>query len=119
MRFRPLALAAFAAALASGSAALADPAPRPLTLRPPNSAPAGHSVRPLALPYSRIAPEALPVGIARTSIDRRFEREGVSASAGFICGRPENPEFGGSAGARGTDPNGRFVGASLRLSFGG
>ena len=74
------------------------------------------SAAPVVLTYSPDR-QALPPGIVRTSIDRSFSRDRVTGSAGFLCGRPDFPVQSGSAGAYGSDPSGRFLGASLRLAF--
>jgi hypothetical protein len=105
------------AALCLAGAASADPvapaAVRPL-LHPARAAPPAQTA-PLAL---RRTPDVAmrPPGIAQTGIERALSSR-VSGSAGFICGRPDGPDVAGIAAARGYDPHGRFVGASLRMSF--
>jgi hypothetical protein len=98
--------AALAASLAANARAAPTPAPT-VSARP---------AAPVVLSYSPDR-QALPPGIVRTSVDRRFSRERVTGSAGFLCGRPDFPVQSGSAGAYGSDPSGRFLGASLRLTF--
>jgi hypothetical protein len=56
-------------------------------------------------------------GIAKTAIDRRLSGEEVMGSLGFLCGIQPGADRNGAAAARGVDPNGRFVGAKLRLAF--
>ena len=95
----------------------AEPAastPRPL-LRSARASTAPAQPAPLAL---RRTPDVAlrPPGIGQTGIDRALSSR-LSGSAGFICGRPDGPDVAGSAAARGYDPHGRFVGASLRLAF--
>ncbi len=55
-------------------------------------------------------------GIARTSLERRYD-EDLSGALGFICGLQPGAERSGAAAARGYDPNGRFLGAKLSLAF--
>jgi hypothetical protein len=56
-------------------------------------------------------------GIAKTAIDRRLSGDEVMGSLGFLCGIQPGADRNGAAAARGVDPNGRFVGAKLRLAF--
>jgi hypothetical protein len=57
-------------------------------------------------------------GIARTSVDKRFsEDDKVMGSLGFLCGLQPTALDKGSAAAYGVDPQGRFVGAKLKLAF--
>ncbi len=66
--------------------------------------------------YSQ-APEPRIPGVAKTSVDRRYE-DGVVGSLGFLCGLEAGAERQfGAAAARGYDPSGRFVGAKLRVAF--
>jgi hypothetical protein len=67
--------------------------------------------------YSRNA-RALPAGTVRTSVERRFSGlDSAVGEAGFLCGLLPHPDTSGAAAAYGHDPDGRFVGAKLRLSF--
>src|SRR5690242_12095907 len=59
----------------------------------------------------------LPAGIARTSIDHRFERQGLDGSLGFLCGLQPPAAATGAAAATGVDPHGRFLGVKLHMSF--
>ena len=85
---------------------------------PADRAPTPSSVQ-SALAQLRFSPAgpALPNGVARTSIDRSLAGGGVTASAGFLCGRHAGPDNNGAAMARGYDPEGRFVGAKLSFAF--
>jgi hypothetical protein len=100
-----LPLAIVALALVSGAARAGEAAP---------AAPQIKLVRPAAF-----GPEAaLPRGLAKTSVASRLDARGVVGELGFLCGRQAS-EGGrtGAAAARGYDPNGRFVGAKLKLTF--
>ena len=64
------------------------------------------------------APAALrAAGIARTSVDHRFAADGVEGSFGFLCGLQAGQSDHGAAAANGYDPQGRFLGAKVKLSF--
>jgi hypothetical protein len=69
----------------------------------------------LALPARSEAPRA--PGVARTSLDHRFERDGLDGSLGFLCGLQPSASRGGAAEATGVDPHGRFLGVKLHMSF--
>ena len=56
-------------------------------------------------------------GIARTSVDYRLAKDGAVGSLGFLCGLKASSDRGGAAQAYGSDANGRFVGAKLRVTF--
>lgn len=63
------------------------------------------------------APEARVPGVAKTSVDRRYD-EGVVGSLGFLCGlEAGSGRDKGVAAMHGYDPSGRFVGAKLRVAF--
>ena len=70
----------------------------------------------IALPAPDSA-SARPEGVARTSIDHSFARRGLDGSLGFLCGLQPKPDTEGAAGAYGVDPQGRFVGVKLHMSF--
>jgi hypothetical protein len=55
-------------------------------------------------------------GVAKTAVDRRYDRD-VTGSLGFLCGLQESADRKGGAAARGVDPTGRFVGAKLSIAF--
>jgi hypothetical protein len=59
----------------------------------------------------------LPAGIARTSIDHRFEDDAAVGSVGYLCGRVPGQKMSGAAGAAGYDPMGKFLGAKLSFAF--
>ena len=129
---RVISLMAAALMLAGGGAAQAqrlklspyriDPTggtPLPLkAMAPPRPAPD------LANPLDPLAPTAIQVRsvesavFARTAVDHRFSRrQDITGSLGFLCGlQPGHTESGG-AGAYGSDPHGRFVGARLSFAF--
>jgi hypothetical protein len=56
-------------------------------------------------------------GIAKTSVDYRLAKEGAVGSLGFLCGLKASSDRGGAAQAYGSDANGRFVGAKVRVAF--
>ncbi|MFL5297651.1 MAG: hypothetical protein ACJ798_14825 [Phenylobacterium sp.] len=56
-------------------------------------------------------------GMARTSIDHRFEGKAATGSLGFLCARPDSLDERASASPLGSDPHGRFVGARLAFAF--
>ena len=70
----------------------------------------------LDLSRSRYA-SPLPAGIARTSIDHRFEDDAAVGSVGYLCGRDPGQKMSGAAGAAGYDPMGKFLGAKLSFAF--
>lgn len=69
-----------------------------------------------ALPYAQ-ANALKAAGLAQTAIDHQFARDGLVGSAGFLCGLQPGQNDTGGAAAHGFDPQGRFVGAKLRLAF--
>ena len=85
---------------------------------------AGPMVRPtpdLANPLDALAPttfQADPlqsVVFAKTAVEHRFSRrEDITGSLGFLCGLQPGQS---GAGAFGSDPHGRFVGAKLSFAF--
>jgi hypothetical protein len=119
MTRHPLRLAGLAAALAFAATAAHAQSLREAvfahaaTASGPPAPAAAMSVR-LADPDG-LAP--LPPGVARTALDRRFGKDGAMASVGFLCGLDSRIEQGGAMRAYGDDPQGRFVGAKLHLSF--
>ncbi len=56
-------------------------------------------------------------GMARTSIDHRFEGNEASGALVFLCGRPDSLDDRAAGSALGSDPHGRFLGARLSLAF--
>ncbi len=71
--------------------------------------------RPHAARFGQANP--LPAGIARTSIDHRFEDDEATASLGYLCGLNPGQKMSGAAGAAGYDPMGKFLGAKLSFAF--
>lgn len=59
----------------------------------------------------------LPPGIAKTSIDRRFDDDSATGSFGYLCGLNPGQKMTGAAGAAGYDPMGKFLGAKLSFAF--
>ena len=58
-----------------------------------------------------------PTGVARTSIESRFDRDRVTGALGYLCGRKPDLVTAGAAGARGVDHDGRFLGVQLKMSL--
>jgi hypothetical protein len=70
---------------------------------------------PLAMTYAQAA-AMRQAGVARTSLDHQFARDGLTGSVGFLCGlQPRLDESSGAA--YGFDPHGRFLGARLSRAF--
>ena len=57
----------------------------------------------------------LRAGVARTAVDHRFA-DALTGSLGFLCGL-HGETYQGAAAMRGSDPDGRFLGAKLSLAF--
>ena len=71
--------------------------------------------RPHAARFGQANP--LPAGIAKTSVDHRFEDDEATASLGYLCGLNPGQKMSGAAGAAGYDPMGKFLGAKLSIAF--
>ncbi len=57
-------------------------------------------------------------GVARTAIDRRLVSDRVTGSLGFLCGlHAAVGDDIGAAAMRGSDPQGKFLGAKLSFAF--
>ena len=110
---RRLGLVLAAAGSLTGPAASAATPLRISAPAPAHSTVAGATA---PLPYER-RQVSLPPGVVRTAVERRFSDERLVGQAGFLCGLQDHPEHDGGAGAYGADPDGRFLGASLRLRF--
>jgi hypothetical protein len=106
---KPIVLAA--AAILIAGAAHADPL-RDAAFRP-SGGPAAAAV--IAAPPG--SEPARPAGVAKTSLDHRFARDGLDGSLGFLCGLQPSAATTGAMAARGVDPNGRFLGVKLHMSF--
>jgi hypothetical protein len=79
---------------------------------------AAFRARPAAIDLAPTPPEpARPAGVAKTSLDHRFDRKDLDGSVGFLCGLQPKSITDGAAAAYGVDPNGRFVGLKLHMSF--
>lgn len=112
-------LAALSTGLVLTWSAIAGPAAAAPQIRlspSPAAAPPKLDLSRLASPYD--AGQAMrAAGVARTAIDHSLPSQGATASLGFLCGGPPNTGTSGASGALGTDRDGRFVGAQLRLGF--
>jgi hypothetical protein len=73
--------------------------------------------RPMLVLRNTQAAALRAAGIARTSVDHRFASDDVEGSFGFLCGLQPGQTDHGAAAAHGYDPQGRFLGAKLKLSF--
>ena len=107
------------AALAAGGAARAEGQPGRLLLLTPPTSPAADAQ---ALNAAVLAPDrqshALPQpGVARTAIDRRFDRDRASGALGFLCGRPDSLDERAKSQPLGSDPEGRFLGGRFSIAF--
>jgi hypothetical protein len=114
--------AALLAALASAlsGAAGADTPTADLLARAVLSQPRSEVAAPLHLAPSRAKSRyanPLPAGVAKTSVDHRFDDEGTVGSFGFLCGLNPGQRMSGAAGASGYDPMGKFLGAKLSFAF--
>jgi hypothetical protein len=106
----PIALAALA--LCAG-AVRAEPLR--LNLAPPKADAAALNAAVLA--PDRTAHELPQPGVAKTAIDRRFERDAATGSLGFLCGRPDSLDERARSQPLGSDPQGRFLGGRLAFAF--
>lgn len=61
--------------------------------------------------------DPLPAGVAKTSIDHRFDDDDAVGSFGYLCGLNPGQKMTGAAGAAGYDPMGKFLGAKLSFAF--
>ena len=130
--YRVMSLMAAASMLACGGAARAQAlklAPyrvdaAEVALLPIKAVAASRPAPDLANPLDPLAPTAIQIRsvesavFAKTAVEHRFSRrQDITGSLGFLCGlQPGHTESGG-AGAYGTDPHGRFVGAKLSFAF--
>lgn len=107
-------LAAFAASLALAGGAGAAPLKIDLQAVAAQTAPT-----PLPLDYRPTGP-TLPEGIARTSVDHSFVRDGSQdyvGAAGLLCGLKPGDDSPGAAAAFGRDKDGKFLGAKFTIAF--
>jgi hypothetical protein len=107
----PIALAALA--LAAG-AACAEPVR--LNLAPPPKSDA-QALNAAVLAPDRAAHDLPQPGVAKTAIDRRFERDAATGSIGFLCGRPDSLDERARSQPLGSDPQGRFLGGRIAFAF--
>jgi hypothetical protein len=111
------ALALLVPLLAAAAPALAEP------VVPARSAPVRSAPAPARLDLSRLASRydaaraTRAPGVARTSIDRSLSGDAATASLGLLCGVQPAPDVRGAASALGSDRDGRFLGAQLRVGF--
>jgi hypothetical protein len=130
-----LLIAAAAFSLTSAGAAIAQPLD--LRLSAPDAAqaisslpvraPSGQPARlapDLADPLDPLAPTVVQAKtldgevFAKTAVEHRFaQRDDLSGSFGFLCGRQPGHDASGVAAAYGDDPHGRFVGAKFAITF--
>ncbi len=114
------ALLAFTVVLAAG-AAHADPV-KPAQTQSPGVRIGLEAVQmqapsPTPMNYSRF-PRPRADGISQTSVETRLAgRDSAVGEAGFLCGLLPHPDTSGAAAAFGHDPDGRFVGAKLKMAF--
>ena len=78
-------------------------------------APLNLSLAPSGVALTDAQAEALRAGIVRTSLDHRFI-DRFTGSVGYLCGL-HGPDYDETAAMRGSDSQGRFLGAKLSLSF--
>jgi opacity protein-like surface antigen len=115
-----LAIASLAGAANAQAASAADILAQAIVATPRTTvaSPAKGSALDLSRPQagSRYA-SALPAGIAKTSIDHRFDDDDAVGSLGYLCGLNPGQKMSGAAGAAGYDPMGKFLGAKLSFAF--
>ena len=117
MRKASLPILLFALAAAGVAHAEVQSAPR-LVLSPPRAEPAdAAALNAAVLAPDRQVHELPQPGVARTAIDRRFEKSRATGSIGFLCGRPDSLDERAASQPLGSDPQGRFLGARLSFAF--
>jgi hypothetical protein len=110
---------AVALAMGAGMARAESAAASKAMSRPPSPAAAALAQAAFAAPqpYAQALQSRMD-GVVRTSVEQRFgARDNAVGEAGFLCGLLPHPDTTGAAAAFGHDPDGRFVGAKLRLAF--
>lgn len=116
---RRIALTALAfCALAGAASAAPDATDGAAVMRMKIALEAAARATPLAgFDAARFA-RTLPPGVAQTSVSGRLgRRDDATSEAGLLCGLEPHPDRAGAAAAFGHDPDGKFVGAKLKLSF--
>ncbi len=107
-------LAAFTTMLLLSGAAVAQaPAQSPSLVSPAAALDLTRIRSPFAMTDEQAA--RLRAGIAKTAVDHRFADQ-LTGSLGFLCGL-HGETYQGAAAMRGSDPDGRFLGAKLSLAF--
>ena len=106
------------AASAQAALAPADLLAQAILAEPSPASPSSRSALDFSQPQtaSRYA-SPLPAGIAKTSIDHRFDDDDAVGSLGYLCGLNPGQKMSGAAGAAGYDPMGKFLGAKLSFAF--
>ena len=66
--------------------------------------------------FSGAEADALNPGVVRTAVDHRFA-DRLIGSMGFLCGLHPSVGHEGAEAMRGSDPDGKFLGAKLSLAF--
>jgi hypothetical protein len=87
-----------------------------LKLAPPNPKVDAQALNAAVLAPDRQSHELPRPGVAKTALDRRFEK-GASGAIGFLCGRPDSLDGRAASQPLGSDPEGRFLGARLSFAF--
>lgn len=106
---------AIAALVVAGAARAADAPPRLILTAPKADADAA-ALNAAVLAPDRRAHDLPQPGVARTSVDRSFDRR-ANAALGFLCGRPDSLDERAAAQPLGSDPSGRFLGARVSFAF--
>jgi hypothetical protein len=104
-----------AAVVALAGAARAEPTR--LDLTPAPKADAAAALNAAVLAPDRQDHELPAPGLARTSIDHRFDRDRASGALGFLCGRPDSLDERARSQPLGSDPQGRFLGGRFSVTF--
>jgi hypothetical protein len=115
VRFEVLAAAAALAAGAAHAQSLL-PAPVAPSLQSPIPASAAALNAAVSSRFSGAGAQKAQ-GMARTSLDHRFDAKDAAGAFGFLCGRPDSLDDRAAGSAYGSDPHGRFLGARLSLAF--
>ena len=109
------AIAASVLILASTSGAWAQIAPAVAQVPVQAAAPLNLSLAPGGFTLTDAQAEALRAGVAHTALDHRFI-DRLTGSVGYLCGL-HGPDYDEMAAMRGSDSQGKFLGAKLSLAF--
>jgi hypothetical protein len=114
-----LAIVSLAGAANAQAASAADILAQAIVATPPITvaSPVKGSALDLSRPHASRYANPLPAGIAKTSIDHRFDDDDAVGSFGYLCGLNPGQKMSGAAGAAGYDPMGKFLGAKLSFAF--